>query len=65
MKFSIKDFYSKCGQTFIFMRIWPHLLKNSLVENVISCAVYRMNEFATNFSYDYLLLCKCMYVYAL
>ena len=33
MKFSIKDFCSKCG------RIWSHLLKKSLMENFIFCAL--------------------------
>ena len=37
MKFSIKDFFSKCGQ--IRMRIWSHLLKKSLMENFFFCAV--------------------------
>ena len=31
MKFSIKDFFSKCDQ----IRIWSHLLKKSLMENFI------------------------------
>ena len=32
MKFSIKDFFS-------FLRIWSHLLKKSLMENLIFCAL--------------------------
>ena len=39
MKFSIKDFFSKCDQIPRFMRIWSHLLKKSLMENFIFCAV--------------------------
>ena len=39
MKFSIKDFLSKCDQIHSFLRIWSHLLKKSLMENVIFCAV--------------------------
>ena len=39
MKFSIKDFFSKCDQTRSFLRIWSHLLKKSLMENFIFCAV--------------------------
>ena len=35
MKFSIKDFFSKCDQTRSFLRVWSHLLKKSLVENFI------------------------------
>ena len=32
MKFSIKDFFSKCDQIRSFLRIWSHLLKKSLIE---------------------------------
>ena len=39
MKFSIKDFFSKCDQIGSFLRIWSHLLKKSLMENFIFCAV--------------------------
>ena len=39
MKFSIRDFFSKCDQIRSFMRIWSHLLKKSLMENFIFCAV--------------------------
>ena len=35
MRFSIKDFYSKCDQ----IRIWSHLLKKSLMENCIFCVM--------------------------
>ena len=38
MKFSIKDFLSKCNQNRSFLRIWSHLLKKSLMENFIFCA---------------------------
>ena len=40
MKFSIKDFFSKCDQIGFFLRIWSHLLKKSLIENFIFRAVY-------------------------
>ena len=33
MKFSIKDFFSKCDQIRSFLPIWSHLLKKSLMEN--------------------------------
>ena len=33
MKFSIKDFFSKCDQIRIFLWIWSHLLKKSLMDN--------------------------------
>ena len=39
MKFSIKDFFSKCDQIRSFLQIWSHLLKKSLMENFILCAV--------------------------
>ena len=39
MKFSIKDFLSKCDQIRSFLRIWSHLLKKYLTENFIFCAV--------------------------
>ena len=38
MKFSIMDFFSKCGQIRRKLRIWSHLLKKSLMENFF-CAV--------------------------
>ena len=38
-KFSIKGFFSKCDQIWSFRRIWSHLLKKSLMENYIFCAV--------------------------
>ena len=40
MKFSIKDFFSKCDQIRSFLRIWSHLLEKSLLENFIFCAVF-------------------------
>ena len=38
MKFSIKDFFSKCDQILCFLRIWSRLLKKSVMENFIFCA---------------------------
>ena len=35
MKFSTKDFLSKCDQIRSFLRIWSHLQKKSFVENFI------------------------------
>ena len=40
MKFSIKNFFSKCDQIHSFLRNWSHLLKKSLTENFIFRAVY-------------------------
>ena len=39
MKFSIKDFFSKCDQICRKLQIRSHLLKRSLIENFIFCAV--------------------------
>ena len=35
MKFSIKDFFSKCDQIRSKLRIWTHFMKKSLMENFI------------------------------
>ena len=40
MKFPINDFFSKCDQIRSFLRIWSHLMKKSLMEHFIFCAVY-------------------------
>ena len=37
--FSIKDVFSKCDQIRRKLRIWSHLLKKSLTENLILCEV--------------------------
>ena len=39
MKFSIKDFLSKCHQIHKNLRIWSRLLKKSWTQNFIFCAV--------------------------
>ena len=39
MKFSIKDFFSKYAQIRSKLWIWSHLLKKSLIQNFIFCAV--------------------------
>ena len=41
MKFSIKDYFSKCDQISNFLRIWSHLWKRSLMENFTFCSVLR------------------------
>ena len=48
MKFSIKDFFSKCGQIRWKLRIWSHLLKKSLMENFIFCAVVLQSKSKLN-----------------
>ena len=44
MKFFIKDFCSKCDQIPRKLRIWSNLLKKSLKENLIFCAVNEMKQ---------------------
>ena len=39
MKFCIKEFFGKCNQIRRKLRIWSHLLKKPLMENVIFCEV--------------------------
>ena len=43
MKFSVKDFFSKCDQIRRKPRIWLRLLKKSLMESFIFCVVYHLN----------------------
>ena len=40
MKFSIKIFFSICGQIRRKLRIWSHLLRKSFMKNFTFCAVY-------------------------
>ena len=42
MNFHIKDFFSKCEQTYGKLRICSHLPKKSLMENFIFCAVHEL-----------------------
>ena len=35
IKFSIKDYFSKCEQIRSFLRFWSHLLKKPVMENLI------------------------------
>ena len=39
MKFSMKNFFSKCEQIRRKLRMWSQLLKKSLMQNFIICAV--------------------------
>ena len=39
MKFSLKDFFSKCDQIHMKLRIWSYLLKKSFMKNFIFCGV--------------------------
>ena len=47
MKFSIKCFFSKFDQIRTILRIWPHLLKKSLMENFIF-SVQQLHAFVSN-----------------
>ena len=40
MKFCIRDFFITCDQIRRKLRIWSHLLKNFLMENIIFCTVW-------------------------
>ena len=51
MKFSIKDFFSKCNQIRRKLRIWSQLLKKSLKENFIFCAVMARTWMVWKLSY--------------
>ena len=48
MKFSIKDFFSKCDQIRRKLGIWSHLLKKSLMENFIFRAVIEQKAWFTD-----------------
>ena len=50
MKFSIKDFFSKCDQIRRKLRIYTHLLKKCLMENFIFCAVFGSGTYPANIS---------------
>ena len=42
IKFSITDFFRKCDQIRTFLQIWSHLLKKSVIENFIFCAMFSL-----------------------
>ena len=46
MKFSIKDFFSKCDQIHRNLRLWSHLLKKSILNEKLSflCSFDRRSE---------------------
>ena len=39
MKFSVKDFFSKCDRIHKKLRIWSYLLNKSFMDNFIFCSV--------------------------
>ena len=45
MKFFIMGFFNKCDQIHRKLQIWSHLLKKTLIENFIFCAVYLRQSF--------------------
>ena len=45
VKFLIKDFFSKCDEIRRKLRIWSYILKKSLIENFIFCAVHLTSLF--------------------
>ena len=45
IKFPIKEFFSKCDQIGRKLQIWSYLLKKSLKENFIFCAVFLQFQF--------------------
>ena len=49
MKFSIKNIFSKCDQIRRKLWIWLHLLKQSLMQNFIFCAVIYLGRKFLNF----------------
>ena len=44
----MKGFFSKCDQIRSLMRIWSHLLKKSLIENLFFCAGLDLSVRKTN-----------------
>ena len=44
MKFFIKDFFTKCDQVLGKLRVWSHLLIESLMENFIFGVVAKANN---------------------
>ena len=42
MKFSIKNFFSKCDQIRSFLRIWSHLPKKFIMDNFIFWALIKV-----------------------
>ena len=59
MKFSIEDFFSKYEQIQRKLQIWSHLLKKSLMENFLFCAV--IDELISMFELKDFCLFYCQY----
>ena len=43
IKFSIKDFFSKCDQILRKLWIWSHLLKKSLIQKLFRCELAKIS----------------------
>ena len=57
MKFYITDFFSKCDQIRKKLQIWSHLLKKSIMENVIFCPVTEIQLiYTSNYTICYLFI---------
>ena len=65
MKFSIKDFFSKCDQARSFLRVWSHLLKKSLVETSLflcsDCSLMSLEHFGKKSKLLYEKLCNGLF----
>ena len=64
MKFSIKDFFSKCDQIQRKLRIWSHLLKKSVIENFIFMKTNCSNHLKKNSMYIYCIIISFLGVQA-
>ena len=53
MKFSIKEFFSKCDQIRRTLRIWSHLMKKSLMEFFVQCVIVVLSAVGTNFKKNF------------
>ena len=65
MKFSIKEFFSKCDKIRRKLRIWSHLQKKPSIEDYIFCAVlYQQDPFKNTHRLIYLhtLFIKLMFM---
>ena len=71
MKFSIKDFFSKCDQIRSKLRIWSHLPKKCLMENFTFCLMenftirlfYRSSHGDVTFKICYLIKHKWIFTF--
>ena len=57
MNFSTMDFFSKCDQIRRKLRIWSYLLKKSLIEDFIFCAVCEKGEGGDGQSFAWKIAC--------